>query len=251
MSIYYISDLHISHHAKYVEDIPETMEKIIGDEIITSDKQEHTLIVSGDTAEINGYILIALLHAKTFFKDVIYVLGNHDYYLLGDDVQRYKTSLDKVKQLTELLNRADIIVLNNDTIELEGKTISGGTMWYPLPKEKLPSFEQNSNDSYYIKGLDIHEQHLKDIDWYNSVIENTDIMITHVPLIETESHQYFGNTDFYLTKVDKFAPIHIFGHTHEIRKYKRDDSVHLTNALGFRNMKNTSKGYLRKLVEVK
>lgn len=118
MKYHYISDVHLDFNARHIQDfIPAVMQQ-------GWVPSENTLIVAGDISPHVNQSVLFLTHSATFFKDVLFVLGNHDYMDTGLQGTRkaYTTAL-------ELVNLPNLHWLDNSEVILEGVRFVGGTMW--------------------------------------------------------------------------------------------------------------------------
>jgi Icc-related predicted phosphoesterase len=121
---------------------------------------------------------------RSQFKHVIYVPGNHDFF---------------VEQEPELaraaLNKIDVHVLVHEPLELDGITFFGSP-YVPLPPAWAFSFGAADQT---------HR-------WRH--VERMDVLITHGPPRAVLDHGYGCN--FLRTAVERLQPdLHIFGHMHE------------------------------------
>ena len=175
---------------------------------------------------------------SAIYTQVIFVLGNHDYYLVSSE-QKKKYSRKSIERERELIQM--IAVLPNiklltffKTVTYEGTTFAGATSWYGLhsTKEQL-FFERVSNDSVHIKGFDIPFTHRKEMEGYLA-LQQSDVIITHVPPIVLDSHFLHGSTACYLNELPNIsAKICIFGHCHEQSVVEKDGTTYCINALGY------------------
>lgn len=81
---------------------------------------------------------------------VIYILGNHEYYK-----NTYPTILNKIKELANLTN---IHVLENESVEIQGVTFHGTTLWtnfelFGNPENSGYTCQQKMNDYKLIRIL--------------------------------------------------------------------------------------------------
>lgn len=244
--LFYISDIHVQIGKTKLPSVKSYIKKVIGKSYIesTGGEPSNTIIINGDIAEDNKIILASLSVFKEYFENVIYVLGNHEYYLIND---KHFSSVDKIDELKQDIKERGVILLDKDIVEIDGIRIGGANMWYPLNDTNIDKWYDISNDSEYILGLNIDKEHQDSVKWYNKAVKQVDIMVTHIPVVRTDSHKEFNNDDFYLAKMEDYAPINIFGHTHEITNFKKDGSVFLTNGVNFVGDKIDSVGLLKGL----
>ncbi|EGR0791415.1 serine/threonine protein phosphatase [Vibrio vulnificus] len=202
MKFYVVSDLHLDIHG------------IRRDYWHDFDK-EATLIVAGDTA--NG--LSGIAYVKNVlcrhFKTVIMIAGNHEWYsnksksyckkstLLGNEsitksgVIKDYTSSVPVKLKAHSDTTKNLFFLNNESIEFEGFTIFGGTLWFPIhtySAELVEAYSELMNDIRFIDSSMIEDQ-------YKSFVKNlpakVDLVISHhLPSKEAFANEEHANSVF-------------------------------------------------------
>ncbi|MCG6528911.1 metallophosphoesterase, partial [Vibrio parahaemolyticus] len=163
MKFYVVSDLHLDNHG-IRRDFWHEFDK------------EATLVVAGDTA--NG--LLGMPYVKNVlcrhFKAVIMVAGNHEWYSNKSKSYRYTRECEsntnsgslnasKNSVLAKLKAHSDttenLFFLNNESIELNGFTIFGGTLWFPIHTysvELVNVYSELMNDAKFIDSSIIEEQ---------------------------------------------------------------------------------------------
>lgn len=114
MKIQIVSDVHCEFHSdqgeKWAQSLP-----VEGD----------VLILAGDIATYHSLTLICRILASRF-KYVIFVCGNHEYYL--SDRGAIHNKLMKVQ-----FQSSNFFWLNNRTVTLEGQRFVGTTLWWDAP----------------------------------------------------------------------------------------------------------------------
>ncbi|EML0277874.1 serine/threonine protein phosphatase [Vibrio parahaemolyticus] len=184
MKFYVVSDLHLDIHG------------IRRDFWHDFDKGA-TLIVAGDTA--NG--LSGMAYVKNVlcrhFKTVIMIAGNHEWYSNKSKSYRSKsTSVDgessansgslnisKSSAIAKLKAHSDttenLFFLNNESIELDGFTIFGGTLWFPIHTysvELVEAYSELMNDVKFIDSSIIEEQYKA---FVNNLPKKVDLVVSH------------------------------------------------------------------------
>lgn len=107
---------------------------------------ETALVLAGDI-HVQHRAKDFLNDMATRFPLVVYVMGNHEHY--KSSVDRTAERIHRKGQLPP-----NVILLNNDTIEIEGFKIIGGTMWTDINKGNPVSawtVQQKINDYKYIR----------------------------------------------------------------------------------------------------
>lgn len=257
MKIDILSDLHFDY---YFTDYPsrKDIEKIYDKIFIDCGD---VLVVAGDLGHDNAQnIRILKMIQRYYYKNIVCVLGNHDYYLSNriaqDDYDL--NSFSRVEEMRVLINdEEDMYCLNGTVIEIDGIRFGGADGWYSdaYLKYKYPfgDFPLKSNnemwrncmpDSDSIFGIknfdDIHSIEKPKL---LAVYKECDVMITHVnPSFKDEhmSPKFIGeqsNTFFcfngheYLK--DGSMMYWVFGHTHDAIEYELHGVKCICNPFGY------------------
>ncbi|HBC3509851.1 metallophosphoesterase [Vibrio parahaemolyticus] len=181
MKFYVVSDLHLDIHG-------------IRRNFWHGFDKEATLVVAGDTA--NG--LSGIAYVKNVlcrhFKAVIMVAGNHEWYSNTSKSYRYTSqsesntnsgtlNVSKNSVLAKLKAHSDttenLFFLNNESIELDGYTIFGGTLWFPIHTysvELIEAYFELMNDVKFIDSSLIEEQYKA---FVNNLPDKVDLVVSH------------------------------------------------------------------------
>lgn len=244
MKFNYVSDLHVddwvylsNNQIKNEKNIREFIQKLINN---TKEKHE-LLLLAGDVSNNNTVTLIAFDELLKHFEFIIFVYGNHEYYLDSKNQKRkYGNSVNKVKEL-ELLLPSNVKVLKDfEVFDYKGTTFAGDTSWYSLDTEEDKEFFYKfSNDSKEITGLHIPSQHELVLKNYQK-LDKVDVIVTHVPPIPMNGYGLKHNgTSCYLSPlpIEDKSSIWIFGHTHHRNfKFEMSNTVLLSNAIGYQEV---------------
>ncbi|MDW2123602.1 metallophosphoesterase [Vibrio sp. 2033] len=202
MKFYVVSDLHLDIHG-------------IRRDFWYSFDNEATLVVAGDTA--NG--LLGMAYVKNVlcrhFKTVIMIAGNHEWYSNKSKSYRHRSTSvgckssansDVLKDsrssvLAKLKAHSDttenLFFLNNESINLDGCSIYGGTLWFPIhtySSALIDVYSELMNDTKYISHQMIEEQHKAFI---NNFPEKVDIAISHhLPSKEAFAFEQNASSDY-------------------------------------------------------
>ena len=79
LNIDYVSDLHLTHYISKNESITK-IDKLVQDKISMQVKGD-ILVVAGDIDEDINRVSELLYSCSKYYKKVIFVLGNHEYYI--------------------------------------------------------------------------------------------------------------------------------------------------------------------------
>jgi len=156
---------------------------------------------------------------KPLTDKIIYILGNHEYYELGQTKAK-----DVVGVYRDLCKNLDINFLENEPLETEDFTFYGTTLW------SKPNYESYSmmNDKYSFTSsqeiLDIHQESVFKLGSFINEYQKDQKLVVishHMPsfkLIDKEYRKYaylhpgFASELDYLIKYP--VSYWIFGHTH-------------------------------------
>ncbi|MBS2100721.1 MULTISPECIES: metallophosphoesterase [Carboxylicivirga] len=197
-------------------------------------------------------------------KPVIYVLGNHEYYKGS-----YPKTLLKIKEAAKGTN---IHVLENESIEIDGITFHGATLWTDFSifgnpikygiicQEKMNDYKKIRRDPSYsrLRTIDTFNLHNQSISWLkNSLIESntvTNIVVTHhAPSIKSVPNQYKEDpvSSAYASNLEDFIieqkpQYWLHGHVHTPVRYKINETEVICNPHGYIDEKYN--GYEKELI---
>jgi len=258
MKIDYISDVHLDFYVK-LKNLSKTEKqlKLLINKILPDEPSE-VLIIAGDLSHYNHLTIKFLTLLKEIYKEIYFVLGNHDMYLVsGSQKKIYGNSISRIIDLEDRVKELeDVFLLRGEVKNILGTDIKiGGCMgWYQIHGFiDVERWRQVSNDSrmiyisnykfqqnYWLENYEKDQaQKLKDI-----AEEGCDILVTHVPQIPWNSEhgnsKYIGSPDnifywnnrFNLIK-DINPKVYVFGHTHDNYNFKLNDIEFKCNPLGY------------------
>ena len=225
MRIIPISDLHVDKMR------PGTLEEMI--EAIPSDID--VLVVAGDVSDSAGRIPSLFQVLCERFKDVIYVLGNHEYYH------------NSVEDLHDIMNRqvdmyTNLHWLDNSTVTLGGVRFVGSTLWFPF-QESNKAYERPMSDFGQIPEFRewVYGENQKAQDFLQDTVCPDDVVITHfLPSDRSVAHQYMASpfNRFFVCPMDSLVEevqprYWIHGHTHSACLYKINKTSVVCNPFGY------------------
>lgn len=232
------------------------------------------IIIAGDISHGMKSGLAFLKQLKNFYKRVIVVFGNHDYYMPHSESYKYGTYKDKIIDYENKLRDLGIDILTGQTIDVDGVKIFGTGMWYDFSYAKQMrngisdfvighNWDDGMNDANWIKGLKGEHPFISyknNIELFNSELDKmmgdeailADIIVSHVsPLNERkyidERFRYdlltgcfvFDGMSIVETTTAKYW---IYGHQHKISEIEVSGTKMICNALGYPNHdKNNAK----------
>ena len=88
------------------------------------------LVIAGDLTTDNHLENLSQLCGR--FPQVVFVLGNHDYFRFG--IEHAKEHIRNIQKFNSNLH-----YLDNDIKEINGVRFAGCTLWYPRPKDDIHS----------------------------------------------------------------------------------------------------------------
>ena len=261
MIVDYISDLHIDFYLSYDNyDIDNLKTTILHD--IFSKKTGEVLIIAGDLGHYNeqNIFLLKTLCEYYGYKKIFFVLGNHDYYLLQDSMQKTynNSSFKKIHEMKKLCAKFDNIhLLSGDTIEYKGVVFGGCAMWYDgkyMQRLDVSMNKEKINDLWTRKVLDARmiygikrfdSLYLKELEKLKQFYDKSDVIITHInpsilPEHTPKKHVLDKINGFYSFDGEYYvqntkAKYWVFGHTHTRLKYHINNTTVLSNPLGYPN----------------
>lgn len=262
LTISILSDLHLDMHFKSYRQTTGEI-KAFFDPIFKPGGIEtaDVLVIAGDLGHYNTHNLWIIEFLKEhFFKHIVCVLGNHDYYLLNrlQQLDYNMDSFERVQEMRDQLNAIDgIHCLNGNVVEIEGIRFGGCDSWYDgqygmwLYDRKGTKgdwmqrlWTMSMNDSRLIYGIkrfdEIWEIEKPKIE---AVYQACDVMITHVsPSIDPEHidkrYRNDKETGFFSFDGEEYvkntsAKVWIYGHTHTPNDFEWHGVRLICNQLGY------------------
>lgn len=264
MKIAYTSDTHLDFWCREVnQENPKFYKQL--DQFISNLKPEpaDVLIVAGDIGHYNTQNIEFLKRLKEIYPKIIVVAGNHDLYLVSRNIQeRYNfNSFTRLSEFKQMCEDNDIVFLNGNTIDVEGVTIGGCSMWYDLPTDGLiTQWKEVMNDSNLIMekenfrhplaygamhktvSFDTQKYYLEQLSLLEA-LPKCDVFVSHVsPNIIPDEFKggYVGdhNNVFYETDnlsflQDKEVKVAIFGHIHRHLEYTEGGIEFIASPVGY------------------
>lgn len=179
------------------------------------------LILAGDIVTEHNEIPFEILSKK--FKNILYVLGNHDHWR-----KNWQKTFIWASQLET--KYPGVRFLNNNIVELYGQRFLGTTLWTTEdPKNK--HLERLMNDFWMIEGgasQFIYSENKKAVFFLEDNVIDGDVVITHhLPSWDAISDYWKGSNlncffanDLDHILYDKEATF-LFGHTHDSTNNKK------------------------------
>jgi len=256
----YISDTHFDTHLQLglKEDFERTFKPIF------KNKQSDTLIIAGDIGEHNTQNLevIRLLRDEIGYKNIIMVLGNHDFFLCTPLARETYNdlSVNRVNEFKDMIEAEDgLRLLDGNIIEIDGIRIGGSMGWYDgeyifknLNKQKKKSEDYVNRlwaefhpDFEHIRGcLNTYDEFLnEEMTKLKKIHQDSDVIVSHInPSTKMEHaalrYQKEDTSGFFCfdgTELLKYtkASHWIFGHSHTQKEFKVHGVKCVSNPFGY------------------
>ena len=208
LKIYYISDIHTeTYWHRWGEDRPP-------------DSGQAVLVLAGDIGSLDRAAELEhfLTYASGAYMQVLYVLGNHEYYGCSDMAE----ALADYRKFCEAWD--NVTVLEKEVIEVGGVRFAGTTLWTKTSEEDAGLAVRVLADYRYIqigyRGVSVGDLNSESALCY-SFLESAeaDVIITHHrPFLEKSSPHKTLNTCFgspYEELVGAVGASHwVYGHDH-------------------------------------
>jgi Icc-related predicted phosphoesterase len=254
VSFDYINDIHLDFWVvKDHNSIKE--ENKIRDfaNLLLNKKRSDYLLIGGDIGHFNNQNKIFLDEMSTCYKEIYLVFGNHDLYLISNN-QSYKynrRSFNRIYEMKEWIdNQENINYLDGNIVDVEGIKITGVNMWYDFSygikmgksrQQVLNEWSSLSNDSKKILNVNIENYFNEEKEKLDNVIEESDIIITHVGpdvrLSEYTGKQKIYNSYYFFDGINYIEELEnkiwLFGHIHTRKDIIRDGWRIISHAIGY------------------
>lgn len=163
---------------------------------------DETLILAGDTANSMHALKIIVTDIAAKFKNVVLVLGNHEFYH-GDVYDTFSTRFK-----SDMYNLGNVHLLNKEYIKLEDVTFIGATLWSDF-NNRDPRVEcaasMNINDFKLMQVLDgvkvstdwMYKKNKEELEFIRNTcksINGKKVVITHFPPMKKFQHPKWGTT---------------------------------------------------------
>jgi Icc-related predicted phosphoesterase len=228
MRLHVVSDLHFDMRRSSWESFASKIPNDVGD----------VLVVAGDALCMNDIAareMLRSLRAKA--KDVVYVLGNHEYFHgIFDDTKEIAADVCKA---------VGVHLLDGSAKEVGGRRFIGGTMWFPRDEAAL-RFRHQMMDFQLIEAFEDHvyDENLLQVEYLRQNIRREDIVVTHhLPAWGSVATQYrlppnstlnpFFVCDCQDIIETRQPTLWIHGHTHSPCDYHIGATRVVCNPIGF------------------
>lgn len=265
---------------------------------LNNEKGADVLILSGDICvgnkllpwddgilegTVSNYTHKFFRHCCEQFKDVVYVLGNHEHYN-GDFAKTYDRIKDRLGYLKNLH------ILENETVDIDGVTFVGGTLWTDMNNEdpitlyhmsgmmndfvcvdnsaRTTSFKDQDGNFHTRTARftpeDAVEAHKKTLEYIRQVVEGKDngtfVVVGHHSPSRGSTHPRYAHDTImnggYSSSLDFFIEDHpqiklwTHGHTHEPFDYNIGLTRVLCNPRGYIGHEKRASEFELKYVDI-
>lgn len=225
MKIQILSDLHLEFYMDMGQEILSSLDPSGVD----------ALIVAGDLTT-SGHHDLALSTLADLYPEVIFVLGNHDYYncLNKEEVH---------EDINNICSRnKNLHWLHNTSVTIQGQRFLGTPMWF-REDPMNPIYQKHLNDFTLIPGLQawVYEENKKATHFLETTVYTEDIVITHhLPSMSAVSDRFRGGplNRFFVCEMDRLIQVQspklwVFGHTHDVQTYLFGETFMACNPKGY------------------
>jgi len=250
-----ISDLHLDFHIKPNANENKMFTFCKNKMFDEGHKHGEILIVAGDLSHYNSQTKAFFeFLVKYFYKELFFVTGNHDMYLINmNQEKKYGNSDARLIELKEMFKDNDKIhMLDGDIVEYKGIKIGGAMGWYDGSYcnkvnafcNPLTLWKRYSNDSVLIKGYtDFYDVLMVERPKLQNIHKGCDIIVSHInpmphasftpeEFVQDEGTGFY-NFDGEQMVDDTPAKFWVFGHQHFTLEKEVYSTTMLCNALGY------------------
>ena len=232
MRVFALSDIHVDYdlNAKWIAGLS------------VADHQEDVLILAGDVTDSRSLLAWCLGTLARRFKQVLFVPGNHDLWVIRDDHR--KNSLQKVEEVSAVAasSGASMQVFRAPRV-----TIIPLWSWYDYsfgePGDELRSVWMDYRACRWPDGItetDVAARFASVNEKHSGVAGETIITYSHflprvelIPSASTFLRPVLGSTRLDEQVRTLRASIHVYGHSHVQRRVTIDGVSYVNNALGY------------------
>jgi len=261
MKLRIYSDIHLDHYSSAAS---RKFEKAFWYPPELPDDKDTILILAGDLwigmkfIEWAGFSWIGIVSKR--FKEVLIVLGNHDYWPMGD--LTITKGAEKCNMMLQDYGYLNVTVLDCNTIERDGVLFIGATLWTdmnnydPLAMMNMPNFMAYDGKCKYSTGINGAYEKFTSYKWitthqkhkdYIRIIcnQNRDkqiVVITHhLPVTTVSDPRYIGDSSncYYSSDLSDIILDNpnirywFHGHSHYQHETKFGETMIINNCVGY------------------
>jgi len=236
MRLFALSDLHVDYqvNAEWIASIS------------AADYRDDVLIVAGDVAHTLQLFDWCLCTLATRFKKVLFVPGNHDLWVIGENSK--KTSVQKFQDLSAVVASSGASM---QSFSERGISIVPLFGWYDYsfgePSEELKSTWMDYTACRWPLGVGVKQiaaqfaalnaKHVvangTKVITFSHFLPRIDIMPRFLPKDVQQLYPVFGTKLLETQLRGLNSSIHVYGHSHLNRKVAIDGVSYINNAFGY------------------
>lgn len=260
MKIDIISDVHLDVWMKLYTGKPFRIE-----EKYVKSPNVDVCVLAGDVGNGHGIFQTFVEFLRSQYSKVVYVQGNHDFYLIPSEQSDSPAAIRSEQRRKEWINERDPSLT---TFNIQGVKFVCATLWsnfWGAPDLHGPICEKYLNDFRYIPELENSDRPSELMSqWYDRSRQflldhsDADVVVTHfAPTVDSIAARYVGNPlNPYFTNDDQelmnmMSPkIWIHGHTHTAFDYMINNTRVVCNPIGYPRENMNSLMITPKMVEI-
>jgi len=238
MKLSYFSDVHCEFHKdngkKFLASLPS---------------ESDVTVIAGDLCSYNQ-IESSLEQLSLQHKQVVYVLGNHEYY---------NSSLHGVRDIIADCEYDNVHILNNSLIEINGRRILGTPLWFQNEPENVLHHGRMS-DFQAIEDFSewVYEENFQARRFLENNLKEGDVVVTHYlpsyasidPLYKSSDLNRFFVCNMEELILDTKPSVWVHGHTHSSVDYMLGDTRVVCNPFGYSNYQTNRNFSLDTLIQL-
>lgn len=216
-----VSDLHFEYHV----DLGQAFVSCLPHEDIDA------VVLAGDIAVGKGILPAIKLFCEKY-PEVVYVLGNHEYY---------NSSYKEIATITDQLRatHSNLHILDKSKAWIKGVRFIGAPLWFAKTKAS-----KSISDFYRIRGgftKWVYQESNAAVEFLRQEVCPGDVVVTHhLPSYRSVHPKYAGHSinSFFVRDVedvivDRSPALWVHGHTHESTDYQFGQTRVLCNPFGY------------------
>jgi len=218
------SDLHTDFHADQGRSLIASLNKDID-----------IAVVPGDVAAFHDYER-TLVDLCSEFPEVVYVAGNHEYYLSAAMDQVHNTLMNLEAKLD------NFTWLHNKRVKVDGLYFIGATLWFQRTVVAQIN-KKYLNDFRYVPNCDpfVFDEYDYTVKYFEIAMQEGDIVVTHhAPSYKSVSQRFAGSATncFFANRLDtmigkKEPRLWLHGHMHDNCDYTIGKTRIICNPFGY------------------
>jgi len=233
--IFAISDVHVDY---------EVNARWLGD-LSRSEFRDDVLILAGDVSDSIARLARTLENLAVRFRQVAYVPGNHDLWVIRDSPHR--TSLEKFAEVCTTVEQSGasmrprivggvLIVPLLGWYDYSFGTPSGELLesWMDYHACRWPSHFQMQDVAAHFQALNpTPPLHAGTVISFSHFLPRIDLMPSYIPRSKRLMYPVLGSTRLEELLRALKSSIHVYGHSHVNRRIDIDAVTYINNAFGY------------------